>query len=59
MKARKKARKKQPSEYSVAVAKSPISIRRFAVTYVTLMGAFFALISFTPLQKIVDINGTY
>jgi exosortase H (IPTLxxWG-CTERM-specific) len=36
-----------------------ISIRRFAITYVILMGAFFFLIGFTPLQKIIDLNGLY
>lgn len=36
-----------------------ISVRRFAITYLILMGAFFFLIGFTPLQKIVDINGLY
>jgi exosortase H (IPTLxxWG-CTERM-specific) len=40
-------------------AKPPISIKRFAVTYIVLMGTFFALISFTPLQKIIDLNGLY
>jgi len=36
-----------------------ISIKRFAVTYLILMGAFFFLIGFTPFQKIIDINGLY
>jgi exosortase H (IPTLxxWG-CTERM-specific) len=36
-----------------------IEIKRFAVTYLVLMGAFFFLIGFTPLEKIVDINGLY
>ena len=36
-----------------------IGIKRFAVTYLILMGAFFFLIGFTPLQKIVDLNGLY
>ena len=41
--------------------KSPnsISIKRFAVTYLILMGAFFFIIGFTPIQKIIDINGGY
>ncbi len=36
-----------------------ISVRRFALTYILLMGAFFFLIGFVPLQKIFDINGGY
>lgn len=54
-----KTKKKRRSKDAPAVPESPISIRRFAITYVTLMGTFFALISFTPLQKIIDINGIY
>ena len=54
-----KQRKKRHSKDSSGAAKPPISIRRFAITYVALMGAFFALISFTPLQKVIDINGIY
>lgn len=54
----KKGKKRKSKESSVT-ARPPISIKRFAITYITLMGAFFALISFTPLQKIIDINGIY
>jgi len=36
-----------------------ISIWRFAITYLILMGFFFFFIGFTPLQKIIDINGLY
>lgn len=36
-----------------------VSIKRFAITYVILMGVFFFLIGFTPLQKVIDINGGY
>lgn len=36
-----------------------ISIRRFALTYLILMGAFFFIIGYTPLQRIIDINGLY
>jgi exosortase H (IPTLxxWG-CTERM-specific) len=38
---------------------SRISVRRFAITYLALMGAFFFIIGFTPIQKILDINGVY
>jgi len=34
-------------------------IKRFAITYLILMGGFFFLIGFTPFQKIFDINGVY
>lgn len=54
-----KTKKKRRSKDSPVAAKPPISIKRFAITYITLMGSFFALISFTPLQKIIDINGIY
>lgn len=36
-----------------------ISIRRFALTYLILMGAFFILIGFKPIQDIIDLNGLY
>jgi len=36
-----------------------ISIWKFAITYLILMGFFFFFIGFTPLQKIIDINGLY
>jgi exosortase H (IPTLxxWG-CTERM-specific) len=39
--------------------KSTISVKRFALTYVLLMGAFFVLIGFEPIQKIIDLNGIY
>jgi exosortase H (IPTLxxWG-CTERM-specific) len=38
---------------------SPVSVKRFAVTYLALMGAFFILIGFKPIQDIVDLNGIY
>lgn len=39
--------------------RSRISIKRFGITYVLLMGAFFFIIGYTPLQKIIDVNGAY
>ena len=36
-----------------------LSIRRFIITYLILMAGFFFIIGFTPLQKIVDVNGMY
>jgi len=37
----------------------PVSIWRFVITYVVLMGAFFLLIGLKPVQNIIDINGGY
>ena len=36
-----------------------VSLRRFAFTYLILMGAFFILIGFDPILKLIDINGLY
>jgi exosortase H (IPTLxxWG-CTERM-specific) len=36
-----------------------VSLRRFAITYLTLMGVFFILIGFEPILKLIDINGLY
>lgn len=36
-----------------------ISILRFVITYVLLMGAFFLLLGLKPVQDVVDINGGY
>jgi len=36
-----------------------VSLRRFALTYLILMGAFFILIGFEPILNLIDINGLY
>jgi len=36
-----------------------ISVLRFIVTYVVLMGLFFLLIGLEPIKQILDINGGY
>lgn len=36
-----------------------ISIKRFALVYLALMGTFFFVIGYAPLQNILDINGAY
>lgn len=41
------------------VSKSQLSIGRFALTYLILMGAFFLLIGLKPIQDIIDLNGLY
>jgi exosortase H (IPTLxxWG-CTERM-specific) len=38
---------------------SSVSIKRFAFTYLSLMGAFFVLIGFKPIQNVIDLNGVY
>lgn len=38
---------------------SGISIRRFIITYLLLMGAFFFLIGFAPIREVIDLNGIY
>jgi exosortase/archaeosortase family protein len=39
--------------------KEGISVWRFALTYLALMGSFFILISLKPIQNIIDLNGLY
>jgi len=39
--------------------RNSVGIKRFALTYLVLMGAFFFIIGYVPLQKIIDVNGTY
>ncbi len=36
-----------------------VSILRFILTYVLLMGAFFLLLGLKPIQNVIDINGGY
>ncbi len=40
-------------------SKPSLSIKRFALTYLVLMGAFFLLIGLKPIQDILDLNGLY
>lgn len=39
--------------------KPSVSLGRFALTYVLLMGAFFLIIGFKPIQDLIDLNGLY
>jgi exosortase H (IPTLxxWG-CTERM-specific) len=39
--------------------KDGISVWRFAVTYLALMGSFFLLIGLKPVQNVLDLNGLY
>lgn len=36
-----------------------LSIIRFIVSYIVLMGVFFLLIGLKPVQEVLDINGSY
>ena len=36
-----------------------VSIVRFIVTYVVLMGVFFILLGLTPVRNVIDVNGAY
>ena len=40
-------------------ATAGISIRRFAVTYLLLMGVFFLVLVFKPLKDRIDVNDVY
>lgn len=51
--------KKESAEKKPVIVTGGNGIKRFAITYCILMGAFFFLIGFTPFQKIIDINGLY
>lgn len=36
-----------------------VGVVRFLITYLLMMGAFFFLIGYKPIQQILDINGVY
>ncbi len=57
----RKSRKKSSENINVSQPRkdSSISIKRFALTYLALMGAIFVLIGFKPIQNIIDLNGVY
>lgn len=50
---------KKPVQSDVRKQAGGISIRRFVITYFLLMGGFFFIIGFTPIQKIIDVDGLY
>ncbi len=44
------------------IPESPVqalSLKRFLLTYIVLMGVFFTLIALQPIRNIVDLNGLY
>ncbi len=52
-------KKSEHPKTATGPSSSGISIRRFALTYLLLMGVFFFIIGFAPLQRIIDVNGGY
>jgi len=52
-------KKRERAKIQDAGSAGKVSVRRFALTYLVLMGIFFAVIGFVPLQEIIDINGVY
>jgi exosortase H (IPTLxxWG-CTERM-specific) len=58
-KVKAKKRGEPSSREDLRISKPSLSIKRFAVTYLALMGAFFLLIGLKPIQDIVDLNGLY
>jgi exosortase/archaeosortase family protein len=38
---------------------SRFGVRRFIITYLLLMGAFFFFIGFAPIRDVIDLNGLY
>jgi len=54
-----KKREKRSSKKDLKISKPVITIKRFAITYLILMGAFFLLIGLKPIQNIIDLNGLY
>ena len=58
-KVKTKKRGEGSSRKDLRTSEPSLSIKRFAVTYLALMGAFFLLIGLKPIQDIVDLNGLY
>jgi exosortase/archaeosortase family protein len=57
----KKIRSEEPKERrdKIAKKKESVSLWRFGMIYLVLMGVFFLLIGLKPIQDIVDLNGLY
>jgi exosortase H (IPTLxxWG-CTERM-specific) len=54
-----KKRYDRSSQEGTKISNPQLSVRRFALTYLILMGAFFLLIGLKPIQDIIDLNGLY
>jgi exosortase/archaeosortase family protein len=44
---------------STSVSAHGVSVKRFVITYLILVGAFYFLIWYVPLHKVLDVNGVY
>jgi exosortase/archaeosortase family protein len=57
----KKQNKQKKGSGSVVQHKSPetVSIKRFILTYVVLMGIFFFMMGFAPLHRYIDVDNAY
>lgn len=61
---KRRAKQKKTEEAQIRPKDKPelrdtIGIRRFVITYLLLMGAFFLLIGLKPIQNLIDLNGLY
>ena len=54
----KKHRQKSQKNKKADLTK-PLSIKRFAVTYLILITLFFLLIAMKPVKNVIDLNGLY
>jgi exosortase H (IPTLxxWG-CTERM-specific) len=52
-------RKRRKREHVPKKTTQAISLKRFGITYISLMGFFFVLIAFQPIRNIVDLNRFY
>src|SRR4030043_195236 len=55
----KRTKKTKGNQDRKEKAAAGISIRRFLITYLMLMIAFFFFAWFKPIHKIIDVNGLY
>jgi exosortase/archaeosortase family protein len=44
---------------STSVSAYRVSVKRFVITYLVLVGAFYFLIWYVPMHKVLDVNGVY
>jgi exosortase/archaeosortase family protein len=56
---KKQPKHRLPSHEPKKTSAPKISVWRFGIVYVVLMGAFFLLIGLKSIQNIIDLNGLY
>lgn len=54
-----KKKKNSPSEKDTKPSRPQISVRRFVITYLIVMGLFYLFIVFKPLTNRIDVNDIY